>query len=619
MLTDAAVSILVPVWIATIPLLALALGRFQRRRWALQRGEDVVRGSWRGRRGVLVALSVSAGLLAGFVAVFVDELPWPLVWVPFFVAAGAAIAAAWLAPARAAVVTRTRAVFEDAVAAAVGVSFAVLAILVHRPSTDDVYYVNRATATDELGHIPVRDVLVTNEQAPPASGVGLPVDTFSALQGALAHVADVHAASVAYYVTPPLFTFLATWALWRLVRAWAPRALLACFALGCVYWLYTAQDFLTAGSYFLPRMWQGKVIFVAWLVPTLWVHLTRWLEGRDAITAALLLAGGVSSLGMTGSATFVMPLLFGAAALPLLVERRWRGLPILAAAAAFPFVVGLAITRKYPLAEVFSVGIVESPYVFSEIFATGIVAAVGMLALCWSPWLARTPWASRAMSGIVAVVAFLLAPEVIPAIGELAGLTETVRRTLWMFPLPALVALLAALPVPRVAWRPAALAPALVLGAILVVFGQPIWEGGSGESRLRFPPEWKTPPGALADARAILARYDGPGPILADRQVMKAISLITVETKAVSPREWYVKLIPDARVQADKRIRLADLVSGKGRSPTAEQIEDDLAALRVPLVCVPAAQTAVLAKIRAAGPYTEAFRARRQICLERAR
>lgn len=622
MATRASVSVLVSVWMATFPLSGAALFLLRRRAERPAASSPLAaspRASVRlvGLAPTLLAASLAFGLLAGVLAGTVAASKWPLVWLAALAAVVLALAGLVVRWTGAALVEQGQRQAAHLVAALAGFSFAALSLLVHRPSADDVFYVNRATATAQLGHIPVRDVLVTNEQAPPASGAGLPVETFSALEGALGRFFHVHGASVAYYVAPPIFTFLATWALWRLVRAWVPRAAVICFALACVYWLFSAQDNHTAGSYFLARMWQGKVILVAWLLPTLYVHLTRWLNVRDALTATLLLAGGISSIGLTGSATFIAPLIFSTAALALLARRDWRGLPVVAAAAAFPFLVGFFATRKFPLEEVFASGGVESSFVFTEVFALSVVGAVGMVALCWAPWLAQSRAAAHMTTSIAVIAVVLLAPGVIPVISELSGLTETLRRTLWFIPRPAIVGLLVAVPIGALLRPRVAAFPALLVAACLILFGQPLWQSPSGSSLWRFPPGWKTYRGPLADARAILSRYEGPGPILADKEVMKAIALSTVQPKAVNPRKWYVRLIPEPGKRTAERLRLTRFVMREEPLPTPEQVRRDLADLRVALVCVQSSQQDVVAELRLAGPYTEAFRARGLVCLER--
>jgi hypothetical protein len=440
----------------------------------------------------------------------------------------------------------------------------------------------------------------------------------------------VQGASVAYYVTPPLLTFLATWALWRLLRSWAPARTVLCFVLSCVFLVWSAQLDLSAGNFFLTRMWQGKVIFVAWLVPTLYVYLTRWLGRRDALTAGLLVAAGVCSIGLTGSATFVVPLIIATAALPLLAVRDWGGLPVLVATAGSPFLVGFVATRKFPLGDRFPGGVLPTEWYYQAMFGVGVVGALAAFVVWTAPWLARAGPAAAITTGIAVVAVVLLAPYAFRALNEISGLTgsRALRRTLWVIPFPALVGLLAGVSVLRVLEEARAAVPsrirglapalpALVVAALLVGFGHPLWLSRGGDSRWVSRPVWKTNPSALRTARGILDRYDGEGAVLADQRVMKAIALLTVEPKAVNARTWYALLTREPSRRTQERLALTRLIMSRPPRPSSEEIRRALTNLRVGLVCVPQSKPDILDEIEAAGPYHEGFRVRYQVCLVR--
>lgn len=418
MATGASVGLLLPLWVATLPLLGIAFLVADRRSVspshpAPPAANEVERvESGRSRRKVS-AVGLACGAASALVAGAFAGAPWIVAWLLALGAVGAAVAAGRLrarTPERRAPVPGFGA---DLLAAAAGLGFAAMSLFVNNQNADDVFYVNRATATAELGRIPVRDVVFTNEEVARSGGTGLPLDSFSALQGAVGRFADVHAASVAYYVVPPIVTFLATWALWRLVRAWAPRRALLCFALGCVFWLWSAQFDLSPGNFFLTRMWHGKVVFVAWLVPTLYLYLTRWLGQRDALTAVMLPVGGLAAIGMTGSATFVAPLVVASAVLPLLLRRDWHGMAVPLAAAAVPALVGFVASRAFPLPSEFTQSVFSTDWYYHAVFGVGLVSFVAALGVWWAPWLARAEPAAAIASGIAVVVALLLAPGVL--------------------------------------------------------------------------------------------------------------------------------------------------------------------------------------------------------------
>ena len=65
----------------------------------------------------------------------------------------------------------------------------------------------------------------------------------------------------------------------------------------------------TFGSFWLARMWQGKVIFVAVLVPLLLALLLEHAERPSRRGVVLLVAAGVAAVGLTTTAMFVVPVL----------------------------------------------------------------------------------------------------------------------------------------------------------------------------------------------------------------------------------------------------------------------------------------------------------------------
>jgi hypothetical protein len=580
MLTGAAATLLVTVWLVTVPFTGVALALARRRSPPPDDAAPPVDAtpsySW------LAAASLASALLAGLLVGLGRRVPWPIAWGPAAIAVALAVALGCLhrGPAAGAALRAHRGL-AHVVVALVGLAFAALSLLIKSTDADDAFYVNRATATAELNRIPVKDVLFTEERVPPISGAGLPLDTLHALQGALGRLVGVHAASVAYLVTPAVAAFLATWALWRLVRAWAPRWALTSFALACVYWLWSAELHLNPGSFFLARIWQGKVIFVAWLITTMYVLLTRWVGRQDRVTAVLLVAAGLAGIGLTASATFVVPLVFATAGLVLLVRRKWRALPVVIVAAAVPFAIGFAVSSHYPVVPGFAGALHGNHWFVRSVVGVGAVGAIGTAGLLLGPWLARAGPPANIATGIAVVAVVLLAPGALPVLSDASGLTDTLRRTLWVVPLPPLVGLVATV---RLRGVPT-LVPALMSAGLLVAFGQPLWEseGNSLTSR----PTWKTNAAGTSAARAILQRYHDRGAILASEPVMLAIAIETAHPKTVNPRTHYARLLPEPRKRLRQRLLLTRFAETGEPGPPASVIRA-LADLHVGLICVDA-------------------------------
>jgi hypothetical protein len=606
MLTDAAATLLVWVWLATIPLVGAAL-------WFLRpaiptRAEPRPP---RAPRRVLQAVSLAGGVAFGVLLALGDRIPWPAVWAPAAVSVVAMVAAGRLKPVGGdGDAPAPAGLLADLTAAAFAFAFAVMSLFIFNGNADDAFYVNRATATAQLNRIPIKDVLFTREQVPPISGSGLPVDTLHALQGAVARFIGVEAPSVVYFVTPPIASFLATWALWRLVRAWAPRFALLCFALGCLYWVWSAKTDLTHGSFFISRIWQGKVIFVAWMVPTLYVLLTRWIRRNDLRAAVLLLAAALASIGLTASGTFVAPLVCAAAALPLIANKAWRELAVVALAGAIPLLIGGLVSHHYGISDDISRYPRDNYWIFTQVFAPGVVGAIGAVALWSSPWFARTRGIA---AGVAVITALLLVPGVLALIRDVVGLSETLRRLLWLVPLPALVGLLAAAP----ARRSVAAATAAAAAALLIAFGTPLWTGFDGDASWTSRPTWKTNGYFVDEARTILAHYHGSGSVLASKSTMRALALITVEPKAVDARTYYAQLLPGPPRWIGERSALARLATS-GTVPHSNRfVRHALKDLDVSLVCLPADKPKLPAKAGLTPTYQFAFSTREADCFVR--
>lgn len=603
-LTHAPVMAITIVWLCVLPVLAYGLYRLRPRvpeTSEVFRTARVDRYAARVPRTVWCGVAVACAGVAGALAAVRFNNVWIAPWLFAVAAVAVAVCVAARRPPRNDHVRQWWG--ADLIVVGIGLALATLSLMVFSTDGDDTYYVNRAVATAQLGHIPTSDVIFTHQELPPIAGAGLPLGTMEVLQGAIARLVGVPAGSIAYYVTPPVGTFLAVWALWRLLRTWAPRRVPACLVLGCVYLLFSGAEPYSFGNFFLTRMWQGKVVFVAWLVPVLYTYLTAWARQRNARMGALLMAGGVAGLGMTASATFVLPLVMAAGSLGLLVRREWRALVVPIAAAAFPFAVGFIATRIYPVAPA-STGPHPIWEMYQDAMSFGIVGAIGGLALWTAPWPTRSGAATRVVAGIGAISVVLLIPGLFTLITETQGLGETLWRTLWTVPAPALVGLLAAIPPARLApWS--GVVPGVAAAALLIGFGQPIWN--VAEVHLISRPGWKIRPSQLRQARDIIAQYDGPGTVLAPHETMRAIPLLTVRTKAVDARSWYAELLPEAPARTRERFALTELADGDTPKADPGQVRKALTDLNVGVACVRGYRFDVIGLIEHAGPYRHAF------------
>ncbi len=488
-----------------------------------------------------------------------------------------------------------RTLIEDLGVLVVLLAVSAASLLIHLPDTDDPYYLNRSVWVAEKGNAALLDTMFSPEVFNSPYGGGVPIASIEALFGVVAHMTGTLAGTVTYLVATPVATALAIWALWRLARAWAPRRAFLVF-LGAVVFLLLSGDSML-GNFWIVRIWQGKVIAVAFLIPLIWAYLTDAHEARTAgqrrWALLMLLAAGVALAGLTPTAVIWGPAMLGAVLLAALALRS-RILALAGAAMAVgPLVYGAIVV-------LFSTGVGgQEPvarsaedsfrFVLGDI---GAMVALVLVVLALAPALARrgAPAALAGFSALASVAAF--SPGVLPLVNAVTGSGPILWRFLYCAPIPILVGLLLALPVPRVAPARATLARlvpvagGLVLVLALVVGGRPVWShtGHGGEVSVTSTPQWKVDLGALSDVRLLAAR-DPRGDVLLPPKRMKVLTMYTTDFFPLVPRQWFIVQIQEPRADRKARRLLYGVAGAQGRLPKQEKVTDALDRLGVDLAC----------------------------------
>ena len=395
---------------------------------------------------------------------------------------------------------------------------AVLTAFVHLADTDDPYYVNRSVWVAERGNPSLVDTMFSPEELNSPYGGGVPIASIESLYGVVAHLTGTLAGTINYLVAGPLAAALAILAMWRLARRWAPRRAFLVFA-GAVAFLMLSGDSML-GNFWIVRIWQGKVIAVAMLMPLIWAYLVDAHEARTragrASALGLLLAAGIAFFGLTPTAVIWAPLILAAVLVSAVALRS----PALAlgglAVSVGPFVSGAAVIA-FSVEEVGGEDPVALPARASFVRILGEqtpMVALGLVALGLAVVLARRG-APAALAGSAALGSVLVfAPGVLSLANAATGAGPILWRMLYVAPIPVLVGLLLAAPVPDLGAARASVARAvpvaagLVVVAGLVLGGLPIWShtGHGGPVTLRSSPQWKLDTEALADVRIMADR-----------------------------------------------------------------------------------------------------------------
>ena len=466
---------------------------------------------------------------------------------------------------------------------------AVLAMFTRWPNPDDLFYVNLSQWVAERGTFPMRDTIFSDLAYPMATWP--PVASYDPLAGVAARLAGVHAASVVYLVVPPVATFLSVLAMWRLVRAWGAASVPVALTLALAFLLSNGgPGYAAPGNLFLTRIWQGKVILLCLLVPLLLVYALRYVAAPTRTHAAWLFAGGVAGVGLSTTGMFLVPLLALGAAAPLALRRPRLALGGFAAMAAYPLATG-AVTL---LVDGHSADMFEARKLFRFdpgwfgplILRDGPIAVAAVFGVLAGALLLPRH-AARITTGVLAVIVGVsFVPGVTELSYDLVGLGPTLWRVSWLTTIAALVGMLGAELGVRRRRRPSLL-PALLIGALVVWWGTPIWSGSMWVTV--DDPSWKRDPEEIAVAEQVIGALEPGEVVLAPQNLAVTITVTTTRVKTVAPRDYFMDYLRnEPGFQYVERLRLWNFAAGRYvMMMDKPHVADALDAVDVAAVCLP--------------------------------
>ena len=487
---------------------------------------------------------------------------------------------------------------DDLVVLAVMAASVVASLFIHLTDTDDPYYLNRSVWVAEHGNAATLDTMFSPEVLNSPYGGGVPIASIESLFGVIAHLTGLRAGTVTYLVATPVFTALSVWAIWRLVRRWAPRRAVWVLVVAIAFLMLSGDSML--GNFWVVRMWQGKVMAVCFLMPLIWAYLTEVVDAGRPLrnrTLVLLLASGIAFFGFTPTAVIWGPVMFGVVVLAALAVRSkvlvlGGGLMVLG-----PIVSGLAVIA-FSAEDVGGADptALSARASFVRMLGTdGWLVALALVALAVAPLLARRglPAVLAGASALVGVLVY--APGVLDLINAVTGSGPILWRMLYVAPVPVLVGLLVALPWRRSEQRAdatpvqqgAAYAGLAAVAVGFVLGGHPVWShtGHTGTLTVTSRPEWKVDLPSLRDVE-ILAGQDIHGVVLLPPQRMKVLTMYTTEAFPVVPRDWFIENMREPKASNDARHVLAEISDGVGPFVSEGNARRALEQLDVTLACV---------------------------------
>jgi hypothetical protein len=458
------------------------------------------------------------------------------------------------------------------------------------PNPDDLYYINMSQWVVDHGSFPLRDTIFSNLLYPMSTWP--PMASYDALTGTAARIAGVPAASVVYMVVPPVATFLSVLAFWRLLVAWRVRAVAVALSVALLFLLFDGgYGYAAPGNLFLIRIWQGKVILLCLIVPTLLVYALRYVERPTWRRAGWLFTGGVAAVSLSTTAMFLVPLIALGGAAPLVVRRPGKALCGFAAMAAYPLACGAATVllggRSADLFGTRELYRFDPAWFGHQIFRAGPPALVAVAAVLTGVFLVANP-AARVTTG---VLAFITGVTFVPGVTRLSydavGLGPTLWRVSWVASIAALVGVLAARGATYPSSRPLRVIAPLALVAALVLFGVPIWSGRNGVS-LELHPQWKRGGQSIADAKMAVATARPGDVILAPADIAVTIDVFTTKVKTIAPRAYFMDYLRhDPRFHFVARRTLVYFADGTLGGSHKRSVAHALKLLDVQEVCIP--------------------------------
>ncbi|WBB69891.1 DUF6077 domain-containing protein [Micromonospora sp. WMMD812] len=541
---------------------------------------------------VLVAAAIAA-VTAGLAGVSAgDGISW---WIPAVAGAVAGVGGmlllrrAWLATPQPVPAVTAPTALQSGYALVVSGLVAVSSFFLARNTPDDVYYVGKSVWVAERDIVPLRDFLFT-ENVAHAMGSQPPIASIEVFAGALARVIGIHAASATWYVLLPIMAVLAILSLWRLVHRWAPRRPLLAFTVAVAYLYLVAGADAALGTFHLPRLYEGKGMFVSAVIPLMWLYLTKWFDTRSRRSLLLVIALSITAIGLTTTAAIILPMLAGAAAFAMLLVGRWKD-ALIAGAAAVVYPVGSVVVSQLILGSGAAAGaddaFFDAEYTYKRTLLVGVVGVISGLALWCGPLLARRRTPALLAAGATLALSVLLVPGVLEALSALSGISVVLWRVPWLLALPTLIGLLCTIDVPAptlVLRRVASVGIAAAMVASFALFATPMWSPTSWVT-VHDRPTWKLPQQRQRIAFWIKDLDRPDGLVLAPSVIMRTSLVVTSRVRVVLPRDFYLVEYDLNSDFAKDRLLLAGFADGRIQ-PTRAELVPAFQRLDVGTICV---------------------------------
>jgi len=469
----------------------------------------------------------------------------------------------------------------------------VLTLVVHRPDTDDAFYVNMAVAAADHPSAP----LLTGDTVHGVAGVPLPIPIYKVhslelLSASLSHLTRLPVLSIAHLWLPAVVAFLVPLAYARLLRLLMPRAWLWGVFFAMAFLLLAGGATHGHGNFAFVRLHQGKSMLLSLALPLITAYAMEFALAPSTGRWLRLAAAQITAVGLSASGLWLAPAVAGLALASASAPRRAaiRTLIIGVAASAYPLALGLGLQADTVAAfRDAAVPAVRGALDNDALIAEAIWAGLGRDPASWLALFAAlgawcvAPSALARRCCVLFPLAFLLLflnPYTASWTASHVTSVPTYWRVFWLLPLPVLVAVLLGALLARPEWRERRWkAPCLSLVATAaVLLWAPATHTLSSVNRVRLDwPGWKIPP-TILDAARTAAEHAQPGAaVLAPRVVAPWIPTLHQHPQPIVVRIEYLPLLSGHLDEQEltRRVQLIRLVSGESRPPHADALLEE--------------------------------------------
>jgi hypothetical protein len=452
-----------------------------------------------------------------------------------------------------------------------GITCAVLTLVVHRFDIDDAFYVNIAVAAadDPSRALYSVDTLLDIPDLPIANPAQK-VLSLELLNAAVSRITGLPALLCLHWISAGFAALLIPLCQARLYRQLMPEPpawIAAVLATTVVLWV-AGDTHRSFGNYAFVRLWQGKAIFLTIALPLAYAYAIRFSATGGLGDWLRLAATQVASVGLTSTAIWAAPLA-GGLGLASQLRTDARGIGIFTrgiGACLYPIGVGLALRGSVSGAlEVKEASYAPGTWLLdslSKVLGTHHFESVALAAILLLFACARSD-ALRRFAIFVPLGALLTVAN--PYLEERVRsmVTGPVHwRCVWAIPIPILLGLLIATPLSKDAvgkarhLRAAFVAVLLLAFALFVPHATPLSQAGPDRSfqsrpwsaRGRFPhhvsfgmPGPKVDPVAFRFATLLANAVPANAPVLAPEAVSLWIGTLHDAPHPVTDRTLYMK------------------------------------------------------------------------------